>query len=76
MNAAAIYKWGAGVAGALLAAAANFMWSEVQSHGADLQTIKAERASDHELLQEVRGDVKEIRDAVRRMEGANDSNAP
>ena len=70
MKTVAIYKWGAGIAGALLAAAGNYVWSEVATHGSDLNTLKAERQTDHELLQEVRQDVKEIRDSIRRVEGS------
>ena len=70
MTSAAIYKWGAGIAGGLLAFAGNFVWSEVAAHGSAIDKLQAEKQSDHDLLQEVRQDVKEIRDSIRRVEGS------
>jgi hypothetical protein len=61
--------WTAGFAGSLLAFGAQQVWADVRNH--ETRITSGEKAL--ELLPEVRADVKEIRDAVRRMEGARDA---
>jgi hypothetical protein len=61
--------WTAGFAGSLLAFGAQQLWSDVRNH--ETRITSGEKAL--ELLPEVRADVKEIRDSVRRMEGARDA---
>jgi len=61
--------WIAGLALTLISYGAQQVWADVRTHGDEIQQLKAGQA----LIPEIRDDVKEIRDAVRRLEGAADA---
>lgn len=67
MKKATVYKYGAALAGSLLAFGAQQVWADVRDHEKRITTNETTL----ELIPEMRADVKEIRDAVRRMEGAH-----
>lgn len=57
------------LAGTLLSVAMGFVWSKVDAHDDAIPRLEERASTDGQLLKEVRDDVKEIRDSVRRMEG-------
>lgn len=57
---AAVIALGATLLGSLLSIAAAEVWAAKSDHERRITTIEVERSGDHELLIEVRQDVKEI----------------
>ncbi len=60
--------WAGSLASLLVGYGANQAWSDIRDH--EKRITSSEKVL--ELIPEVRSDVREIRDAVRRLEGARD----
>jgi hypothetical protein len=62
-------RWGLGVLGTLLAVLglgfANELWAAKGELQSEVTTLKAERISDHDILLEVKGDIREVRQDVK-----------